>query len=38
MAETKFKVMDVDWGALAGKQSQWMQKWDTEIKDTGKDK
>jgi len=30
--------MNVDWGALAAKQSEWMQKWDTEIKDSGKDK
>lgn len=38
MAEIKFKVMDVDWGALASKQSAWMQKWDTEVKDSSKDK
>ncbi|WP_319777082.1 extracellular solute-binding protein [Maridesulfovibrio sp.] len=38
MGETKFRVMDVDWGALASKQSEWMQKWDMEIKDSGKDK
>ncbi len=37
MAATKIKVMNVDWGALATKQSEWMQKWDTEIKDSGKD-
>jgi len=37
MSETQFKVMDVDWGALSKKQSEWMQKWDSEIKDTGKD-
>ncbi|WP_419779323.1 extracellular solute-binding protein [Maridesulfovibrio sp.] len=38
MSEIKFKVMDVDWGSLAAKQSAWMQKWDSEIKDSGKDK
>lgn len=38
MSEIQFKVMDVDWGALSDKQSQWMQKWDAEIKDSGKDK
>ncbi len=37
MADTTIKVMDVDWGALAARQSEWMQKWDGEIKDTGKD-
>lgn len=38
MASITFKVMDVDWGVLAGKQSEWMQKWDKEVKDSGKDK
>lgn len=38
MADTKFKVMDVDWQDLASKQSAWMQKWDTEVKDNSKDK
>ncbi len=38
MGEIKFRVMDVDWGALALKQSAWMQKWDMEIKSSGKDK
>ena len=38
MADIKFRVMDVDWGALAAKQSAWMQKWDAEIKDHGKDR
>ena len=37
MAETSFKVMTVDWKKLATVQSEWMQKWDTEVKDTGKD-
>ena len=38
MGEVKLKVMDVDWGALAAKQSEWMQHWDMEIKDSAKDK
>ncbi|WP_027182902.1 extracellular solute-binding protein [Desulfovibrio inopinatus] len=38
MGEIQFRVMDVDWGDLASKQSQWMQHWDMEIKDSGKDK
>ena len=37
MANTRFKVMDVDWQALAAKQSAWMQKWDSEIKSMSKD-
>lgn len=38
MASTSFKVMDVDWQALSAKQSSWIQKWDTEVKSTSKDK
>jgi iron(III) transport system substrate-binding protein len=38
MADVQFKPMDVDWQDLAAKQSAWMQKWDTEVKDNGKDK
>ncbi|WP_432735272.1 extracellular solute-binding protein [Maridesulfovibrio sp. FT414] len=37
MSEVKFKAMDVDWGALSSVQSAWMQKWDSEIKDSSKD-
>ena len=37
MADVEFSVMDVDWVDLSAKQSEWMQKWDTEIKDIGKD-
>lgn len=37
MAETTFKIMDVDWAKLAISQSEWMQKWDTEVKSTSKD-
>ncbi len=38
MAETTYKVMDVDWAGLSKKQSGWIQKWDAEIKDGNKDK
>ncbi|MCT4621932.1 MAG: extracellular solute-binding protein [Marinisporobacter sp.] len=38
MKEKEYKMMDVDWSILSEKQSEWMQKWDTEIKDTNKDK
>lgn len=38
MGEVEFKIMDVDWGALSKSQSKWMQRWDSEIKDSGKDK
>lgn len=37
MSEIQFEPMDVDWTDLSAKQSDWMQKWDTEIKDSGKD-
>lgn len=36
MSEMKYKVMDVDWDVLSEKQSDWMQKWDLEIKDNSK--
>lgn len=38
MAETRIKPMQVDWGGLAVRQSEWMQKWDAEVKDLSKDK
>ncbi|MGL4738373.1 MAG: extracellular solute-binding protein [Cellulosilyticaceae bacterium] len=31
-----YQVMDVDWSVLSQKQSEWMQKWDAEIKDNSK--
>lgn len=37
MGAIELNVMDVDWGALSQTQSEWMQKWDTEIKSTQKD-
>lgn len=36
MGAMTYKVMDVDWKALSEKQSDWMQKWDSEIKDNSK--
>lgn len=32
MKESKYRVMDVDWGILSENESDWMQKWDSEIK------
>lgn len=37
MGEITFKIMDVDWDALAPMESTWMQYWDKEIKDSVKD-
>ncbi len=37
MGEIQLNIMDVDWGKLAQTQSEWMQQWDSEIKDTQKD-
>lgn len=37
MGKVEFNVMEVDWVELSEKQSEWMQKWDTEIKGSGKD-
>lgn len=37
MSKTTYKPMDVDWKVLSQKQSDWMQKWDSEIKNSEKD-
>lgn len=37
MGEIEITPMNVDWADLATKQSEWMQKWDAEVKDTAKD-
>jgi iron(III) transport system substrate-binding protein len=37
MSEIAITAMNVDWVDLASKQSEWMQQWDTEIKDSTKD-
>jgi iron(III) transport system substrate-binding protein len=34
MSQVTFVVMDIDWTDLAAKQGEWMQKWDTEIKNS----
>ncbi|MGB5824763.1 MAG: extracellular solute-binding protein [Proteocatella sp.] len=35
--QTEYKAMDVDWGVISKKQGEWLQKWDTEIRDSSKD-
>lgn len=35
--QTEYKAMDVDWSVVSGKQNEWLQKWDTEIRDLNKD-
>lgn len=37
MSDIEITPMNVDWAALALIQSEWMQKWDTDVKDTNKD-
>lgn len=37
MKDSKYKAMDIDWSVLAEKQGEWMQKWDSEIKDINKE-
>lgn len=34
IAEANYKVMDLDWELISEKESEWMKKWDTEIKGT----
>lgn len=31
MSEMEYKVMDVDWSVISEKQSEWIQKWASEI-------
>ncbi|QSX05253.1 extracellular solute-binding protein [Sedimentibacter sp. zth1] len=33
-----YKVMDVDWSVISKNQNEWLQKFDTEIRDANKDK
>lgn len=35
--KTEYKTMNVDWTVVSQKQSEWLQKWDTEIRDASKD-
>ncbi|ADI00140.1 extracellular solute-binding protein [Salisediminibacterium selenitireducens] len=37
MQDITFNVMDVDWDHLAEHQADWMQTWDTDVKDSEKD-
>ncbi len=37
MGEIEISPMNVDWADLSSKQSDWMQKWDTDIKDSAKE-
>jgi iron(III) transport system substrate-binding protein len=37
MSEITFKAMDVDWAKLSTTQSEWMQMWETDIRDVAKD-
>ena len=36
MSEFEYAIMDVDWGRLAEKQSEWIQYIEDQIRDTGK--
>lgn len=35
--QDEYKAMDVDWAVISKNQTQWLQKWDDEIKDFSKD-
>lgn len=35
--KTEYKAMDIDWSVISQKQSEWLQKWNDEIKDASKD-
>lgn len=35
--QKEYKAMDVDWGVISKNQSEWLQKWDTEIRNADKD-
>ncbi len=35
--QKNYKAMDIDWGVVSEKQSEWLQKWDTEIRNADKD-
>ncbi|MFD2922332.1 extracellular solute-binding protein [Halobacillus naozhouensis] len=38
ITETDIKPMDIDWGLFQEKSQEWMEHWDTKIKNTEKDK
>jgi iron(III) transport system substrate-binding protein len=35
--QTEYKAMDVNWSVISEKQKSWLQKWNTEIRDSNKD-
>lgn len=35
--QTEYKNMETDWAVISENQSQWLQKWDTEIRNAEKD-
>lgn len=35
--QKEYKAMDIDWAVISQKQGEWLQKWDTEIRDSAKD-
>lgn len=35
--QTPIKAMDIDWGNVAKNELEWLNLWDTEIRDSGKD-
>lgn len=35
--QESYRVMDVDWSVIAKNQNEWLQKFDTEIRDSSKD-
>ncbi|RDW20797.1 extracellular solute-binding protein [Oceanobacillus chungangensis] len=37
ISETEIKPMDIDWALFQEKESEWMEYWDTNIKNTEKD-
>lgn len=35
--QTDYKAMNVDQSVISAKQNEWLQKWDTEVRDSSKD-
>ena len=35
--QTEYKAMDVDWSVISERQNEWLQKWDSEIRNADKD-
>lgn len=36
--QESYKVMDIDWSVISENENEWLQKFDTEIRDASKDK